>query len=83
MSKKEASPNTRRHFTVLRCNHCEDTHCVTIRPVTALYKHSEGIVDFNSNTCIGCKACMQACPYDALYIDPDSHTALRSTRPRT
>jgi Fe-S-cluster-containing dehydrogenase component/formate-dependent nitrite reductase membrane component NrfD len=75
--EKGAFPNTRRHFTVLRCNHCEDAPCVTICPVTALYKRSDGIVDFNQNTCIGCKACMQACPYDALYIDPNSNTAAK------
>src|SRR5499433_4245428 len=75
--EKGAFPNTRRHFTVLRCNHCEDAPCVTICPVTALYKRSDGIVDFNPNTCIGCKACMQACPYDALYIDPNSNTAAK------
>ena len=46
-------------------------------PVTALYKRSDGIVDFNPNACIGCKACMQACPYDALYIDPNSNTAAK------
>src|SRR5215475_14753407 len=28
--EKGAFPNTRRHFTVLRCNHCEDAPCVTI-----------------------------------------------------
>src|SRR5262247_935987 len=75
--EKGVFPNTRRHFTVLRCNHCEDAPCVTICPVSALYKRSDGIVDFNSNTCIGCKSCMQACPYDALYIDPNSNTAAK------
>ena len=70
-------PNTRRHFTVLRCNHCEDAPCVTICPVTALYKRSDGIVDFDNEVCIGCKACMQACPYDALYIDPNTDTAAK------
>jgi formate-dependent nitrite reductase membrane component NrfD/ferredoxin len=35
------------------------------------------VVDFNSDRCIGCKACMQACPYDALYIDPDTDTAAK------
>ena len=55
--EKGAFPNTRRLFTVLRCNHCEDAPCVTICPVTALYKRSDGIVDFNPETCIGCKAC--------------------------
>jgi Fe-S-cluster-containing dehydrogenase component/formate-dependent nitrite reductase membrane component NrfD len=73
--EKGQYPDTRRFFTVLRCNHCEDAPCVTICPVTALFKRTDGIVDFNGDRCIGCKACMQACPYDALYINPDTNTA--------
>jgi formate-dependent nitrite reductase membrane component NrfD/ferredoxin len=61
----------------MRCNHCEWAPCVTICPVTALYKRDDGVVDFNGDRCIGCKGCLQACPYDALYIDPDSHTAAK------
>jgi Fe-S-cluster-containing dehydrogenase component/formate-dependent nitrite reductase membrane component NrfD len=70
-------PDTRRHFAVLRCNHCTDAPCVEICPVKALYKREDGIVDFDPQRCIGCKACMNACPYDALYIDPRSHTAAK------
>jgi Fe-S-cluster-containing dehydrogenase component/formate-dependent nitrite reductase membrane component NrfD len=70
-------PDTRRLFSVLRCNHCTDAPCVTACPVTALYKRDDGIVDFDPERCIGCKACMNACPYDALYIDPESHTAAK------
>ncbi len=75
--EKGEFPNVQRNFTVLRCNHCEQAPCVTICPVTALYKRSDGIVDFDPNVCIGCKACMQACPYDALYIDPNNDTAAK------
>ena len=32
---------------------------------------------FDATLCIGCKSCMQACPYDALYIDPENHTAAK------
>ena len=70
-------PAARRHFAVLRCNHCEDAPCVAICPVTAMYQRPDGLVDFDESLCIGCKACMQACPYDAIYMDPDSNTAAK------
>jgi len=75
--EKGRFPNTRRHFQVTRCNHCANPPCVRICPVTAMYQRIDGIVDFDPNLCIGCKACMQACPYDAIYIDPDSGTAAK------
>lgn len=75
--EKGTFPNNRRLFTVMRCNHCEFAPCVTICPVTALHKRPDGVVDFNSDRCIGCKSCMQACPYDALYINPDTNTAAK------
>jgi len=75
--EKGQFPETRRTFTVTRCNHCEDAPCVEICPTTALYKRRDGIVDFDPRRCIGCKACMQGCPYDALYIDPQTETAAK------
>jgi len=70
-------PASGREFTVHRCNHCEDAPCTTICPTTALFTRSDGIVDFDDDRCIGCKSCMQACPYDALYIDPNKGTAAK------
>ncbi len=68
-------PEVRRHFAVLRCNHCTNAPCITICPVTALSKRPDGIVDLDRDVCIGCKACMQACPYDALYLNEDTGSA--------
>ncbi len=68
-------PEVRRSFAVLRCNQCSDAPCVTICPVTALDKAANGIVDVDPALCIGCKSCMHACPYDALYINEQSGTA--------
>jgi Fe-S-cluster-containing dehydrogenase component/formate-dependent nitrite reductase membrane component NrfD len=75
--EKGEFPDTRRLFSVMRCNHCADAPCVEICPVTALYTRADGIVDFDDRRCIGCKACTQACPYDALYMHPESHTAAK------
>jgi Fe-S-cluster-containing dehydrogenase component/Ni/Fe-hydrogenase subunit HybB-like protein len=75
--EKGTFPDTRRYFSVLRCNHCDDAPCVTICPTVALYRRPDGIVDFDNRRCIGCKSCMQACPYDALYIDPGTNTAAK------
>jgi Fe-S-cluster-containing dehydrogenase component/formate-dependent nitrite reductase membrane component NrfD len=75
--EKGKFPDTQRAFHVMRCNHCADAPCVNACPVTALFTRDDGIVDFNWDRCIGCKACIQACPYDALYIDPETHTAAK------
>jgi Fe-S-cluster-containing dehydrogenase component/formate-dependent nitrite reductase membrane component NrfD len=72
-----AFPNTRRHFQVTRCNQCDHPPCVYICPVTAMYQRPDGIVEFDQDVCIGCRACMAACPYDAVYIDPETHSAAK------
>ncbi|MGH1346159.1 MAG: 4Fe-4S dicluster domain-containing protein [Nannocystales bacterium] len=72
-----AYPDVRRSFQVNRCNHCENPPCVRICPVTAMVQRDDGIVEFDPGTCIGCKACMQACPYDAIYVDPDRGTVAK------
>ena len=68
-------PNTSRHFSVMRCNQCDDAPCISICPTNALFRADNGVVDFNDDNCIGCKGCMNACPYDALYINPATNTA--------
>ena len=40
-----------------------------------MFQRPDGIVDFDRDRCIGCKACIAACPYDAIYIDPETHSA--------
>ena len=68
-------PNARRSFQVTRCNQCEDAPCVAACPTGAMYRREDGIVDFDKSICIGCKACMAACPYDAIFINPQDHSA--------
>ncbi|MDE2572945.1 MAG: polysulfide reductase NrfD [bacterium] len=68
-------PEARRAFQVTRCNQCNDAPCTVACPTSAMYRRPDGIVDFDKSICIGCKACMAACPYDAIFINPEDHSA--------
>jgi Fe-S-cluster-containing dehydrogenase component len=70
-----AFPQARRSFQVTRCNQCADPPCVASCPTAAMHQRPDGIVDFDKSICIGCKACIAACPYDAIFINPEDHSA--------
>ncbi|HET8772896.1 MAG TPA: 4Fe-4S dicluster domain-containing protein [Thermoanaerobaculia bacterium] len=68
-------PAARRAFQVTRCNQCEHPPCVEACPTSAMFQRKDGIVDFDKDVCIGCRACIAACPYDAIFINPEDHSA--------
>lgn len=51
------------------CNHCEAPACLSVCPVGAIYKREEdGVVWIDEEACIGCEACVAACPFEAPYM---------------
>jgi len=67
-------PTARRSFVPMPCMHCDNTPCLKVCPTGATYKRNDGIVLVDYSKCIGCKYCMQACPYGARqFNDGDAY----------
>lgn len=49
----------------MMCQHCENPPCADVCPTGASFRRADGIVMVDRHTCIGCRYCMMACPYNA------------------
>lgn len=66
-------PNVSIELRSERCNHCDNSPCVRCCPTGASHIEDGGIVLVEHSKCIGCGACIQACPYDARYSHPEGY----------
>lgn len=73
-------PTVKKQFLPRLCNHCDDPPCVRACPVGATYKVDDGgFVLQHYDRCIGCKACMASCPYNARFMLPEHRTRTNIT----
>jgi Fe-S-cluster-containing dehydrogenase component len=81
--KAEAATNpadvVRTFFVPKLCNHCAKPPCVQVCPVGATFSTEDGVVLVDSHRCIGCRYCIQACPYGMRFLNPRTHTADKCT----
>ncbi len=65
-------PNVKKRVMPAACMHCENAPCVEKCPSGASTKREDGIVLVDNDICIGCKTCIQVCPYNARhYIEAE------------
>lgn len=72
INEVSAYPNAKRFFLPMLCNQCDEAPCISACPVPgATFKRDDGIVAINRDLCIGCGKCIQFCPYNARYLQPN------------
>ena len=55
------------------CQQCDNPACIDVCPVEgATYKRDDGVVVVDKDACIGCGSCVEACPYGARTLDPET-----------
>jgi len=74
-----AYPRVRVVMAPSQCMQCDDAPCVRVCPTGASYRDASGVILINADDCIGCRYCIEACPYDARYFDEESGTVDKCT----
>lgn len=64
----DRSGNTTQ-FLPTPCQQCQNPPCVNVCPVAATFSTPEGTVLIDQQRCIGCRLCMEACPYDRRFFN--------------
>jgi len=62
-------PGGGTQFVPAPCQQCQNPPCVNVCPVAATFSTPEGIVLIDQQRCIGCRLCMEACPYDRRFFN--------------
>jgi len=57
------------HYMPVMCQMCQDPPCLSVCPVSATFKTDQGVILVDQDQCIGSRACMAACPYEARYFN--------------
>jgi Fe-S-cluster-containing dehydrogenase component len=70
-----AFPLLQMHYLPVMCQHCQNPPCLEACPTGATRQNDEGLVWVNKDDCIGCGACVDACPFKARYVHPASQIA--------
>lgn len=58
-------PAAKMKFLPMPCMHCANPPCMKVCPTGATAKRADGIVLIDQDKCLGCRACILACPYES------------------
>lgn len=79
-SLKGDYPHLKKSYNSLACHHCVKPKCADACSVGAIIKDKEtGIVVLDEEICSGCRACIEACPFNAMSFDKQKNKAGKCT----
>ena len=61
------------------CKHCVEAGCLEVCPTGAIIRTEYDTVVIQADVCNGCRACIAACPFGVIEINPVSRTAMKCT----
>jgi NADH-dependent fumarate reductase subunit E len=64
-------------YVTIYCHHCTKPPCKDACPEEAIFRDETGIVQIKQDRCIGCKACLEACPFGSLQFDELREVAVK------
>lgn len=77
LTRVRVSANEEGKIALIRCQHCKKPKCVEACETGALSQTEDGLVMLDEDTCTACGACVEACPFNAIWLRPDESSVYK------
>ncbi len=77
--EENGAPSHDFYYLPMQCQHCDSPACVTVCPTGASKKLDDGTIQIDPDQCIGCEACVSACPYGVRYLNAEKGIVQKCT----
>ena len=68
-------PTPSLYYRVTHCFHCNEPPCADVCPTEAIGQTTDGWIGIDARLCIACEACVEACPFAAIVMQPEGHAS--------
>lgn len=77
--ERGARPHVKVTYIPVMCQHCEDAPCMKVCSDNAFRRRDDGLIILDPDKCTGCGKCVEACPYEAVFLNEELNIAQKCT----